>query len=111
MFGKTIQGLTRVRTGNLPNLYLLQKQSRLLKRRDITNKQDGGIEYNPTKKKVLPVPETKKPSSKKIVFSRPIEEIKEVSDVLFDREDESPSVVGDQCFQAVLDNARKQGSK
>ncbi len=76
--------------------------------RDVTNKQDGGIEYNPTKKKVLPVPDTKKPSSRKIVFSRPIEEIRTVSSALFDRDDEAPGVVGDKCFYIVLESAQQR---
>jgi hypothetical protein len=74
-------------------------------KRDLTNKQDGGIEYNPAKKKVLPKPPTQKPSSKKIVFSRALEEIKLISGFLFDRDDESPSVVGDKCFEIVLGDA------
>jgi hypothetical protein len=74
-------------------------------KRDLTNKQDGGIEYNPAKKKVLPKPPTQKPSSKKIVFSRALEEIKLISEFLFDRDDESPSVVGDKCFEIVLGDA------
>jgi hypothetical protein len=74
-------------------------------KRDLTNKQDGGVEYNPAKKKVLPKPPTQKPSSKKIVFSRALEEIKLISEFLFDRDDESPSVVGDKCFEIVLGDA------
>lgn len=76
--------------------------------RDVTNKQDGGIEYNPTKKKVLPVPDTKMPSSRKIVFSRPLEEIRTVSNALFDRDDEAPGVVGDKCFHIVLESAQQR---
>lgn len=72
--------------------------------RDVTKKEDGAIEYNPMKKKVLPIPDTKRPSSRKIVFSRPVEEIKTISSALFDREDERPGIVGDKCFDIVLDN-------
>ncbi|MFC1467801.1 ATP-binding protein [Verrucomicrobiota bacterium] len=75
-------------------------------KRDVTNKQDGGIEYNPAKKKVLPKPATQKPSSKKVVFSRPLEEIKLISDFLFDRDDEAPGVIGDKCFEIVLGDAQ-----
>ncbi|MCP4263901.1 MAG: hypothetical protein GY774_41300 [Planctomycetes bacterium] len=77
-------------------------------KRDVTKKQDGGIEYNPVKKKVLPIPKTKKPSSRRIVYSRPIEEIRAISDALFDRDDEKPSIVGDKCFELVLNNVREQ---
>lgn len=75
-------------------------------KRDLTSKQDGGVEYNPAKKKVLPKPPTQKPSSKKIVFSRPLEEIKIISEFLFDRDDETPGVVGDKCFEIVLGDAK-----
>lgn len=83
-----------------------------ISKRDVTNKQDGGIEYNPAKKKVLPKPATQKPSSKKVVFSRPLEEIQLISDFLFDRDDESPGVIGDKCFEIVLGDAQaKEGDK
>lgn len=85
----------------------LAKAIEAVAKRDVTNKHDGAIEYNPTKKKVLPVPDTKKPSSRKIVFSRPIEEIRVVSGILFDREDEAPSAVGEKCFQIVLERSQK----
>lgn len=77
-------------------------------KRDVTRKHDGGIEYNPAKKNVLPKPETIKPSSKKIVFSRPIEEIQLISDFLFDRNDETPGVVGDKCFEIVLEDVKRK---
>lgn len=70
--------------------------------RQMTQKIDGAREYNPAKKGVLPIPDTKKPSSRRIVFSRPIEEIRAVSAILFDKEDEKPGVVGDRCFEIVL---------
>lgn len=78
--------------------------------RDVTKKQDGTIEYNPTKKKVLPVPADKKPSSRRIVFSRPIEEIRTISKALFDRDDEKPGGVGDKCFDIVLEQVQKNES-
>ena len=85
---------------------------RILSKRDATNKQGGGIEYNPKKKGVLPEPETQKPSSKRIVFSRPLEEIKCISNFLFDRVDEAPSIIGDECFEIVLKNAKaNEGNK
>src|SRR5205814_1987234 len=67
--------------------------------RGMTKKADGGMEYNPAKKKELPEPADKKPSSRTIVFSRPIEEIRVLSGRLFDRDDEKPSLVGERCFE------------
>ena len=86
----------------------LKQAVEIVENRDVTKKSDGAIEYNPSKKKVLPIPESKKPSSRKIVFSRPAEEIKEVSVLLFDREDERPSVVGEKCFELILQKAKKK---
>lgn len=71
-------------------------------------KPDGSIEFNPLKQKVIPMPEARKPSSRRIVFSRPIEELKEVSKSLFDKEDEAPGIIGDRCFDIVLSDIRKE---
>ena len=77
--------------------------------RKLTKKVGDSIEFNPQKAKVLPMPEEKKPSSRKIVFSRTIEEIRLVSKVLFDDPDEKPGIVGDTCFEMQLSKAKKQG--
>lgn len=77
-------------------------------KRLVTRKKDGGVEYNPIKKGVLPEPDTKKPSSRRIVYSRPLKEIQVVSLSLFDKDDEKPGIVGDKCFQEVLDDVLKQ---
>ena len=77
--------------------------------RSATKKNAGTIEFNPQKAKVLPVPDDKKPSSRKIVYSRPAEEIRLVSKLLFDEPDEKPGIVGDKCFEIQLANAKKQG--
>jgi hypothetical protein len=71
-------------------------------------KSDGRIEYNPQKQKVVPLPEGHKPSSKRIVFSRPVEEIRSVSKFLFDSLDEAAGIVGDKCFDLALQDALKQ---
>lgn len=85
----------------------LKEAVEVIAQRDVTKKSDGAIEYNPNKKKVLPVPESKKPSSRKIVFSRPAEEIKEVSSLLFDRDDERPGAVGEKCFELILQKTKE----
>lgn len=74
-------------------------------------KSDGSFEFNPQKQKVLPLPPTLKPSSRKVVFSRPAEEIRDVSKLLFDSFDEKPSIVGDKCFELALQNARRMEGK
>jgi hypothetical protein len=72
-----------------------------------TKNVGGVIEFNPQKEKVLPLPEDKKPSSRKIVFSRPAEEVRLVSKMLFDDADEKPGIVGDKCFEMQLTKVKK----
>ncbi|MBI2928025.1 MAG: ATP-binding protein [Verrucomicrobia bacterium] len=79
-------------------------------KRGATQRADGSHEYNPAKRKVLPHPPGKTPSSRRIVFSRPIEEIRDVSKALFDREDEKPGIVGEKCFELALARSRKRGA-
>ncbi len=63
------------------------------------------VEFNPKKNSVLPKPEAKKPSSKKIVFSRPVEEVRAISKMLFDDPEVSAGTVGDECFMIQLELA------
>ncbi len=79
--------------------------------RKSTKKTGSVIEFNPQKAKVLPEPENRKPSSKKIVFSRPVEELRLVSKMLFDDPDEKPGIVGDKCFDMQLAKAKKRGAE
>mgnify|MGYP003606962267 CR=1 FL=1 len=88
----------------------LQNAVKAVLKRGATEKPDGSHEYNPTKRKVLPQPPNKTPSSRRIVFSRPIEEIRDVSKMLFDREDEKPGIVGEKCFELALGRSRKRGA-
>jgi len=79
----------------------------VLENRKTKKLSDGGVEYNPRKDKVLTYPDKEKPSSRRIVFTRPLEEIKFVSEGLFDRDDEKPKIVGEHCFERVLEEFRK----
>ena len=79
--------------------------------RKLTRKVGDTIEFNPQKAKVLPEPEGKKPSSRKILFSRPAEEVRLISKMLFDDPDEKPGVVGDKCFEIQLTKVKKQGAE
>jgi hypothetical protein len=75
-----------------------------------TAKRTGDqVEFNPQKAKVLPEPPDKTPSSRRIVFSRPLEEVQLVSKMLFDAFDEKPGIVGDKCFQLQLSKAKQRG--
>lgn len=79
----------------------------LVSKRESARRKEGVVEYNPQKQRVIPTPPTKKPSSRRIVFSRPIEEVRMISKSFFDREDERPGVVGDKCFELVLSQLQK----
>jgi hypothetical protein len=87
----------------------LRETIECVSKRDRVTRPDGAIEYNPQRRQVLPLPPTQKPSSKRIVFSRPVEEIRIVSKSLFDKEDEQPGIVGEMCFEIVLDEVLKKG--
>src|SRR5690606_9465369 len=69
----------------------LSKAIEEVAQRNGAKKLDGTIEFNPRKSNVLPRPKEKKPSARRIVFSRPIEEVRLVSKMLFDDPDEKPS--------------------
>jgi hypothetical protein len=84
---------------------------RTLETREPTKKQDGGIEFDPKKRKVLPVPETKTPTSRRITFSRPKREIEEISSALFDDPDKQPGIIGEKCFELILDQVRQGGQE
>ena len=77
--------------------------------RATAKKLDHYVEFNPLKSKVLPEPESKTPSSRRVVFSRPAEEIRLVSKLLFDSDEEKPGIVGERCFELTLTQAKKQG--
>ncbi len=67
------------------------------------------MEFDPRKVKgALPEPEGSSPSSRRIVFSRPIEEVRLVAKMLFDDANEKPGIVGDKCFDMQLTKARKK---
>ena len=85
----------------------IRKAIELVAQRPAAKKSSGVLEFNPVKQKVMPEPPSKKPSSRRIVFSRPVEEIKVVSQALFEREDEEPGIVGDKCFEIVLKQSEK----
>ena len=86
----------------------LRKTIELVSQRDKALKAGGSIEFNPQKQKVIPLPPTQKPSSRRIVFSRPIEEIRSISKSLFDSYDEKPGLIGEKCFELVLLEIQKK---
>jgi Histidine kinase-, DNA gyrase B-, and HSP90-like ATPase len=76
--------------------------------RDTAKKSVDQIDYNPQKSRVLPEPKDKTPSDRRIVFARPLEEVRLVAKLLFDDVDERPSIVGDRCFELQLTKAKKR---
>ena len=89
----------------------LSKAIEAVASRKATKRTGDVLEFNPQKAKVLPEPEDKKPSSRKIVFSRPAEEVRLVSKMLFDDPDEKPGIIGDKCFEMQLTKAKKRGAE
>jgi len=87
----------------------LSKAIEAVASRKAARKTDGNVEFNPQKTRVLPAPKDKTPSSRRIVFSRPHEEVRLVSKMLFDDFDEKPGIVGDKCFELALTKAKKWG--
>ncbi|MCA0269849.1 MAG: ATP-binding protein [Bacteroidetes bacterium] len=73
-----------------------------------TAQKNGYIEFDPKRRGLVPTPPDKKPSSRRIVFSRTIEDVRAVSQMLFDMPDKKPGIVGDRCFSIVLAEAQKQ---
>lgn len=72
--------------------------------------EDEGVEFNPKKSKVLPEPEAKKPSDRRVTFTKPIEEIRLVGVALLDDPDARPSDVGSKCFDLALAMAKKRST-
>lgn len=75
--------------------------------RSDVRKSGDQIEFNPQKANILPKPPGKMPSSRRVVFSRPVEELRIVSKMLFDIDDEKPGIVGEKCFELTLAKAKK----
>lgn len=86
----------------------LRRAIEMVSQRGEAVKAGGSIEFNPQKQKAIPLPPTQKPSSRKIVFSRPIEEIRAVSKFFFDTYDEKPGIIGERCFELVLLEVQKE---
>ncbi|UCV23810.1 ATP-binding protein [Ferribacterium limneticum] len=86
----------------------LHKAIAAVAERSTAKKTESYIEFNPQKSKVLPTPAGRTPSARRIVFSRPQEEVRLVSKMLFDAEDMKPGIVGESCFELALTKAKKQ---
>jgi hypothetical protein len=76
-------------------------------RRTAKKFEDGGFEFNPKKNKVLPEPPNRRPSDRRISFTKPLEEIRLVGKVLLEDENAAASVVGSKCFDLALARAKK----
>jgi len=85
----------------------LRKSIDLIATRTNVVLDDQTFEFNPKKQKIFPVPETQTPTSRKITFSRPAEEIRTVSKALFDNYDEKPSIVGEKSFEFTLRDIKR----
>ena len=61
----------------------------------------SGQQYKPT----LPEPAREEPRTRRISFSKKVEEIRIVSEYLFGASEHNPSKVGEECFDLVLQEA------
>jgi len=86
----------------------LRQTVSIISMREKATKPGGIIEFNPKKHNAFPIPPTQKPSSRRVTFSRGVEEIRLVSKALFDSYDMQPGIVGDKCFDLVLVEAKKK---
>lgn len=72
-----------------------------------TKVKPRGESYNERKYQPnLPKPSTRNPK-KKIAFTKLVSEIERVSEFLFEERDIKPSMVGEECFNYVLEEAEK----
>lgn len=62
-----------------------------------------GKQFVPT----LPVPKNEEKRTRRVSFSRPIDEIKQVAEYLFKDEDKDPSEVGEKCFLLIKKEASR----
>lgn len=87
----------------------LSKAIEAVSPRAANKKSSGALEFDPRKVKgALPEPKESTPSGRRIVFSRPAEEVRAVSKMLFDDPNEKPGIVGDKCFEIQLVKASKK---
>jgi hypothetical protein len=80
----------------------LSKAIEVVAARRMAKKTVDQIEFNPQKSRVLPEPEGRTPTSRRISFARPLEEVRLVAQLLFDDVNAKPSIVGDRCFELQL---------
>lgn len=72
-----------------------------------TKIRNGVLEYDPVKEKVLPLPKSDKPTLRRIVFSKRINDINLVSKYLFGNSEELPGDVGAKCFDLILKQSKE----
>ena len=87
----------------------LNKAIEAVSQRKVTKRSDDGIEFNPKKNKVLPEPPHKAPSSRRVTFLKPAEDVRLVGKALLDDENAKPGDVGEKAFDLALARAKKRG--
>jgi hypothetical protein len=73
-------------------------------------KHGSAVRGTPNAKKLLaalPVPDSRNPQ-RRISFVRKEDEIKKVSEFLFNEDSQSPSTVGQECFDRTLKESKKK---
>lgn len=76
----------------------------------------GQLPFNPTKKSIpvgeqykpeLPMPKKPEPRTRRISFSKDVDDVKRVAEYLFEDADKDASVVGEECFDLILKDAKQ----
>ena len=70
--------------------------------------RSGAKEFDPQKSKALPFPKDDVPSSRRIVFSKPLKDIQFLGEKLFDDKEIKPGIIGEECFDRVLKEMREK---
>lgn len=100
--GDTKQSKEHIKSGEILTLDEIKARSESLTFSKVT-KGAGGKQFKPK----LPLPKKEEPNSRRLTFTRDIEEIQVVKEYLFGDKPATPAEVGDKCFDEILKEAAK----
>lgn len=93
--------------GPMHSLPVREMVDHVVRTRSVPEKSNAYI-FDPARKNVLPKPPGIKPTSRRIVFTRTLEEIRRVSNYLFEASDQEPKVIGEKCFDIIHKEAEDE---
>ena len=89
-------------SGTLLSFSELKSATRSLNFRSVTRSIVGATQFKP----LLPTPKRNEPLKRRISFSRDIGEVRTVAEYLFQDPHVHPSLVGEECFDIILKEAK-----